>query len=160
MADDLLAELDDAREAFHAALAEVDAALVTVRGVVEDWSVRDLVVHVAAWCEHGAGALGLAAAGRGAEFDYSRDETDAMNERILSEGRELSPRAALLREEAAFAAFREGIAALDPALLGVLLGNGDAVKAVIRYDGAAHYAEHTEHLRAWFGASEDEDDQP
>ena len=39
----------------------------------------------------------------------------------------------------------------------VLLGNGDTVEAVIRYDGADHYAEHTAHLRAWFGADTGDD---
>ena len=53
--------------------------------------MRDLVVHVAAWAEHGAAALELAASGRGADFAYSKAETDAMNERILADGRSTSP---------------------------------------------------------------------
>ena len=156
MADALLDELDVARASFHAALADVDAALVTIPGVVGDWSVRDLVVHVAAWCEHAVAAIDLASAGRGAEFGYSRDETDAMNERILAEGRALSPSAVLAREEAAFTAFRERVAGADAELCAQRLGNGDTVEAVIRFDGPEHYAEHTAHLRAWFGDDEDE----
>lgn len=157
MTDDLLAELEAARGDFLDALANVDADLVTVPGVMEDWSVRDLVVHVAAWAEHAAQALDLAATGRGAEFDYSTQQTDAINERILAEGRTASPAAALAREEAAFSAFRDRLARLDPALLSHRLGNGDTVADVVRYDGAEHYAEHTAHLRAWF-ENEDEDD--
>lgn len=158
MADDsLLAELDAARVAFLDALAEVDADLVTVPGVVNDWSVRDLVVHVAAWCEHGTQALVLATDGRGAEFAYSSDDTDAMNERFALEARSVTPRDALAREQVAFDAFRERIASSDAALRSERLGNGDTVEAVIRYDGPEHYAEHTEHLRAWFGSSEDEE---
>jgi hypothetical protein len=153
--DELLRALDARRDEFHAALADVDADLATTPGVVDDWSVRDLVVHVTAWCEHGSAALDLAADGRGAEFAYSRADTDAMNERIVAEARTVSPSAALVREEAAFAAFRERVAALDSERLGLELGNGDTVEAVIRYDGPDHYAEHTEHLRAWFGDEED-----
>ncbi len=156
MADALLDELDAARASFHSALADVDAALATVPGVVGDWSVRDLVVHVAAWCEHAAAAIDLAVAGRGAEFGYSRDETDAMNERILAEARATSPRDALAREEAAFTAFRDRVAGVAAGLRALRLGNGDTVEAVIRYDGPEHYAEHTGHLRAWFGEDEDE----
>jgi hypothetical protein len=155
--ESLLADLDAARAAFHDALAEVDEQLVTVPGVVGDWSVRDLVVHVAAWDEHGAAALELASSGRGADFAYSTTDTDAENDRIEADALRTSPSEALAREERAFADFRAAIAALDRALLGEELGNGDSVEAVIRYDGADHYAEHTEHIRAWFDADDADD---
>ena len=157
MADSLLERLDAARQAFLDALEAVDADLVTVPGVMEDWSVRDIVVHVAAWCEHATRALDLAITGRGDEFAYSTGETDAMNVGILEEARRTSPSAALDREEAAFSAFRERLAGLDPALLSLRLGNGDTVEEVVVYDGPDHYAEHTDHLRAWFAPDDDED---
>ena len=153
--DALLAELDAARDAFLDALADVDADLATVSGVMDDWSVRDIVFHVAAWNEHGTDALTLAASGRGAEFAYSTADTDAMNARFLTDGRAVSPGEALRREEAAFRMFGAAIARLEPSLLEERLGNGDTVEAVIRYDGPDHYREHTEHLRAWFA----DDDQ-
>lgn len=160
MADALLERLETSHRAFLDALESVDADLVTVRGVMGDWSVRDIVVHIAAWCEHAANALELAAAGRGQEFAYSTAETDAMNARILEEARRISPSAALEREDEAFAAFRDRVEGLDPALLPLRLGNGDSVAEVIAYDGPDHYAEHTEHLRAWFAPDEDDDDDP
>ena len=160
MTEQLIAALDEARADFLDALADVDIDLVTVPGVMGDWSVRDLVVHVAAWSRHGAEALDLATTGRGGEFAYSSRETDAMNERILAEARTVSPAEALRREEAAFAALRERVVALDRALLELRLGNGDSVEEVIRYDGPDHYAEHTAHLRAWFGADVGEDVAP
>jgi hypothetical protein len=150
MTEELVTALEAARADFLDALANVDADLVTVPGVMEDWSVRDLVVHVAAWAEHATRALDLASEGRGAEFDYSTQQTDAMNNAILAEGRGISPAAALAREEAAFGALRDRVAGLDPALLDLRLGNGDRVADVIHYDGPEHYAEHTAHLRAWF----------
>ena len=155
-----MADLDASRDAFLAALDDVDAELVTVPGVVGEWSVRDLVVHVAAWCEHGAHALELAAGGRGTEFAYSTDDTDAMNARILAEGRAIAPPHALAREETAFARLRERVAGLDAALLAHRLGNGHTVEAVIGYDGADHYREHTEHLRAWFDDDDVDEERP
>lgn len=155
----LVAALDEARAAFLEALAEVDAELVTAPGVVGDWSVRDLVVHVAFWAEHASGAVDLALAGRGDDFAYSTDETDAMNARLLRGAGGVSPSDALAREAAAFAGLRRRVAELDPAVLGLRLGNGDIVEEVIRYDGPDHYAEHTDHLRAWFGADEDDEDE-
>ncbi len=158
MTDGLLEELEAARARFHEGLALVDVDLVTVPGVVNGWSVRDLVIHVAAWDEHGTEALALATAGRGEEFAYSKDDTDVMNERIVAEGQTVSPAEALQREEAAFNAFHDAVATLDPSLLAHRLGNGDTVEDVIRYDGPDHYAEHTEHLRAWFTADDEDDD--
>jgi len=156
--DALLTALDAARDAFHEVLATVDADLATVPGVMDEWSVRDIVFHLAVWCEHGAEAVTLAAAGRGDEFSYSTGDTDAMNARFLAAGRGASPVEALRREEAAFAAFRAAIAEMNPVLVGHRLGNGDTVEAVIVYDGPAHYDEHAEHLRAWFGTDDGEDD--
>ena len=154
MPDALLRSLDASRAAFLDALGEVDADLVTVPGVMEDWSVRDLVVHVAAWAEHGADALALATAGRGEEFAYSTAETDAMNARILADARSTSPADALAREEAAYIRFRQAVETLDDATLSLRLGNGDTVEEVLGYDGPDHYDEHTAHLRAWFGEEE------
>ncbi|HET6650057.1 MAG TPA: DinB family protein [Candidatus Limnocylindria bacterium] len=157
----LLSALDAARDDFHDALAGVDAELVTAPGVVGEWSVRDLVVHVAAWDEHGTAALELATSGRGGDFAYSTADTDAENDRIEAEALRTSPSEALAREERAFTEFRAAIAALDPAQLKLKLGNGDSVEAVIRYDGADHYAEHTEHIRDWFVDDDaDTDDEP
>ena len=152
--DELLAALEAERGAFVAALESVDLELVTAPGVVDDWSVRDLVVHVAFWSEHATEALSLAAAGRGGEFAYAKGDTDRMNADLLIESRRTSPAASVARELRAFEAFAGSVAMLEPALLGLRLGNGDTVEEVIRYDGPDHYREHTEHLRAWFGADE------
>jgi hypothetical protein len=156
--DALLADVHAARDAFHDVLATIDLELATVPGVMEDWSVRDIVYHVARWCEHGSEAIDLATHGRGEAFQYSTGDTDAMNERFLAEGRSVSPVDALAREEAAYEGFHARIGGLDEALLDARLGNGDTVSEVIAYDGPAHYAEHTEHLRAWF-AVDDPDDE-
>ncbi len=156
---DLVAELASEHDAFHDALEAVDLDLVTVPGVVEDWSVRDLVVHVAFWAEHAVQALHLASEGRGAEFAYDSGQTDAMNARLLEESRSIAADAALEREERAFEAFEGALAGLDASTLDLRLGNGDTVAEVIRYDGPDHYAEHTAQLRAWFGTDGDDEEE-
>lgn len=147
---DLLTALDEARDAFSAALGDVEPALMTTPGVVGGWSARDLVHHVAYWADHGAAAIALAVGGRGAEFSYARADTDAMNARAVAEARGLSAAAAREREYRSFMAFRSAVAGLPGELLEQRLGNGDTVEQVIRYDGSAHYAEHAAHLREWF----------
>ena len=154
---DLLAELAAEHDAFVAALEAVDLELVTAPGVVEDWSVRDLVVHVAFWAEHATDALRLATEGRGDEFAYDTAQTDAMNARLLEESRRTTPDAAVEREQRAYEGLVAAISALDPALLDVRLGSGDTVVEVIGYDGPEHYREHTAHLRAWFSEGDEED---
>jgi Mycothiol maleylpyruvate isomerase N-terminal domain len=161
--EELARALDAARDDFAQAVDAVDIELVRAPGIVGDWSVRDLVVHVAFWCEHGSEALRLAAIGRGAEFDYDSAQTDRMNADLEAEARRTSPTAAAEREEAAYGAFRDAIAGLDPTLLSLRLGNGDTVEEVIRYDGPGHYAEHTAQIRAWFGTDgedQEEDAEP
>jgi len=158
-AEALLGELTSEREAFLDALESVDLELVTTAGVVDDWSVRDLVVHVAFWAEHATEALRLAAEGRGDEFAYDPARTDAMNARLLEESRLMTPDAAVEREERAFEAFVAAIVALDPELLDLRLGNGDSVVELIGYDGAEHYREHGAHLRAWFAGDDDDADE-
>jgi hypothetical protein len=156
----LLAEADAERDRFLASIDTVDPELETTPGIVGEWSARDLVAHVAWWCDHGADALELAASGRGDEFAYDGNQTDAMNADALPTWQALSMMAARAEEERAFARLRTLAAGLDAELLDHRLGNGDTVEAVIRYDGPGHYNEHTADVRAWFGdASEpDEDD--
>ena len=115
---DLLAELAAEQDAFVTALEAVDLELVTVPGVVEDWSVRDLVVHVAFWAEHATDALRLADQGRGDEFAYDTSQTDAMNARLLEESRLTTPDAAVEREERAYEGLAAGISAPRPGLAG------------------------------------------
>ena len=156
--DQLLGELDAQRAAFLEALAAVDPSLMTAPGLVEAWSARDLVVHLAFWCDHGTDALALATAGRGDEFAYDPGDTDAMNARLLKESVSMPPAAARGREEQAFLALRSAVQALDPEILDLRLGNGDTVAEVIAYDGPEHYGGHAADIRAWFTEAPDEED--
>lgn len=157
--DALVAELEEARNTFQAALTDVDPDLFTAPGLVGDWSARDLVEHVAFWSDHGADALELAASGHGADFEYDSSQTDAMNAETFAASSAMTPMEVTEHEQVAFERLRDDLAALDPTLLDLTLGNGDTVEAVIRYDGPAHYVEHTEHIRAWFTGQSDPDDE-
>jgi hypothetical protein len=146
----LVAALEEARARFIAALTDVEPDLFTTPGLVGEWSARDLVEHVAFWSDHGADALGLAAAGKGGDFDYDSSQTDAMNAETFAASSAMTPGEVTEHEQVAFERFRDDLAALDPGLLDLTLGNGDTVEDVIRYDGPDHYAEHTDDIRAWF----------
>jgi hypothetical protein len=63
------------------------------------------------------------------------------------------------REELAFEAFRKRILTVDPEWLTERDADGDTLEEIIKYDGADHYREHTNDIRAWFsGATEATDD--
>ncbi len=143
----LSAELAAARAGFLGALADLPAERREAP-IMESWTARDLVWHVALWTEHGADAIDLVLGGRPAEFDYDTARTDAMNAAEAARGASTTLAAAGEREVAAIARFETSLARLDDAALVTRLGNGDALEAVIRYDGPDHYAEHAAHLRA------------
>ena len=143
---ELTVELERERAAFIAALDAMPNP--EGRKVVEGWDARDLVIHAAFWSEHAADALELAATGRGAEFAYDNEQTDAMNAATAAATHGTRIADARARERAAYERFRAALASLDEQLLDLQLGNGDAVEDVVRYDGPDHYAEHTAQLRA------------
>ena len=142
--ESLLAELERARTEFVEALVALPDPSVKV---LETWDARDLAFHCAFWSNHGADALELAMAGRGAEFDYDSSTTDAMNQVTTTKGHGVPFEDARRDEAIAYERFRSDLATLGDERLDVRLGNGDRVEDVVRYDGPDHYAEHAEHLR-------------
>jgi hypothetical protein len=143
----LVDELDRERARFMDALAALPPEGVD-SPVVDGWTARDLVWHCGYWSDHGADAMELALAGRGGEFNYDSAETNAMNASETDVGRRQDPSRVRLREDRAYARFRDALARLADDLLDVRLGNGDTVERVIRYDGPDHYAEHASQLEA------------
>lgn len=157
--------LDRERDAFSTALSGADPELLTAPGLIGEWSARELVAHLAHWCEWGAvclegvaaGALGEAAAARLAELGHDEWDVDAQNAEVAREARTLAWAAVLEREARAFERFRERLVSLDPALLSVRAPWGETVETVIRENGPDHYREHAGHLLAWFGADGDDE---
>ena len=143
----LSAELAAARDDFLVALKHLPAKR---RGtpLMEGWTARDLVWHVAFWTEHGSDAIDLVLGGHPEAFDYDTARTDAMNAAEAARGASATLAEAEEREATAMRRFDAALARLDDAALRARLGNGDLLEDVIRYDGPDHYAEHAAHLRA------------
>ncbi|MEP6808577.1 MAG: maleylpyruvate isomerase N-terminal domain-containing protein [Chloroflexota bacterium] len=152
-AQHLLTGLRAAREEFLAALGDVDPALRTTPGLVEEWSARDLLAHVGYWTGHAAESLYRAEQGQLAEFgkdDLSVDDRNAVVTRVA---RETDYATVALREQGAYDAFATRLAAVDPDSLGERDADGDTLEEIIAFDGADHYREHMLDIRAWFGGS-------
>jgi hypothetical protein len=85
------------------------------------------------------------------------DERNAVVARVAGE---TDMATVMSREELAFEAFRKRILTVDPAWLGERDADRDSLEEIIRYDGADHYREHTNDIRAWFAAGGDADGEP
>ena len=156
--DALLDALHAAREAFSAALSEVDPALLDAPGLVGDWNARQLVAHLSHWnawastCLRAAGADGLGGIVTG-EWDVDAQNAEVASRALLRSFREVRD-----EEAASFDEFAALLGGLDPALLERPAPWGGTVEAIVRENGPDHYAEHAAHLRAWFGVDTDEAD--
>jgi len=162
MSDERLAELrrdlDAAREDLSAALEAADPTLLTVPGLVGTWSARELVAHLAHWADWASTCLEAAAVGRLDGLASDNWDVDGQNADVADEVASLTMSAVRDREAASYERLVDGLSALDPALLDMPAPWGGTVDTIVVENGPGHYAEHAEHVRAWFAADTDEDD--
>jgi hypothetical protein len=140
----LAADLEKARTAFLAALADVSPA--RSGALVGEWGAQELMAHVGYWAGHAAEALHFAELGRTAEFGEDQLDVDARNAVVARVARETDMETVQRREEAAFTALRDRLRAADPEWLDECVTYGDSLEQVIRDDGADHYREHAQGL--------------
>lgn len=158
---ELRSELDVARERLSAALADAEPALLTVPGLVGDWSARELVAHLAHWADWASTCLEAATEGRLAGLASDTWDVDAQNTAVAAEVASLPMAAVREREAESYERFAERLASLDPSLLSLPAPWGGTVETIVIENGPGHYDEHTEHVRAWFaGEAEVADDEP
>jgi Mycothiol maleylpyruvate isomerase N-terminal domain len=144
--DQLVAEAQEARRAFLAALEPVSRDSLTTPGLVGDWSAREIVAHLGYWAGHAVEAIHGAETGRTDEDERGGRTVDEVNETVARVARDTPWATVQKREAASFEALLERLRALDPALLDVRLPEGDTLEDAIRDDGADHYREHADEL--------------
>jgi hypothetical protein len=155
----LVDELVTARDAFMAALDEIDPALLTSPGLVGVWSARELLAHLGYWAGHAGEAIHHASQDRLDEFEVDVPSVDERNAVVARVAGETTLKTVQSREEQAFEALRERVLEIDPEWLDEHDAGGDTLEEIVRDDGADHYREHTSDIRAWFAAgAEAEDD--
>jgi len=119
-------------------------------GVVGDWSVKDLLGHIAFWSERAARNLNLIAAGRNDELTGPEDE-QALNEWNAREAKAREDKSiADVREEwlRDFEAAREALAVFPEEKLDMPLRD-NTVLFSFGADTFAHYKEHVQQIRDW-----------
>jgi hypothetical protein len=155
----LVAELEAARGEFMSALGDVEPDLLTVPGLVGDWSARELIAHIGYWIGHSAEALHAAEQGRLAVFGEDEMDVDERNAVVARVAGETDLGTVRKREEAAYEAMVTRLRRVDPASLDDKVAYGDTLERVVKDDGAEHYREHALDLRAWFNQNEGGDEE-
>ena len=154
-----MSNLDKAavRRELEAAWAELRALVESLPegeleqpGVVDGWSVKDLLGHIAFWTGKAANDLRAVAAGRVDEVLTPGDEAgvDDWNAREAERRRDLSLKEVHDEWRKSFDEARAALEAVPAEALDVEV-KGWTMAVRFAEDTYKHYHEHAEHIRAW-----------
>lgn len=140
---EILTKIDDSWEALQGTIDLVPPDRLEEAGVVEAWSVKDLIGHVTSWEPRCMSAI-HAYEETGDETVLEWGDVDEFNA-VTTESNRSRPledlRSDMQTAHDEFLAFVEGLpceVAQEP-----------RVQRRVRIDGYEHYAEHTEHILKW-----------
>jgi hypothetical protein len=141
--DETLAEIDTAWKALQDTLARVPRGWIEEPGVVERWSVKDLIGHVTTWENEAIKSL-RAYTAQGDVEALAWPDVDALNERTVAAKRNNALTDMRLDSDETHRRLIQLVKALSPDEFTV-----PEIENRIRVDTFAHYAEHTEHIAQW-----------
>jgi hypothetical protein len=138
MTDELLAREARAYAAFEEAVAAVPADRREEPIPPDDWSVKDVLWHVAFWWREGEQSFRAMQAGSYVEEDWSQEQTDATNARVLAESRSIHA-----------ADVEDGVAAARAGLLEAFtpMAGDPAAQELFASETIEHYEEHLPAVR-------------
>lgn len=141
----LLRRLDAAWTAYTDSYAGLPEERLVEPGVVEDWSVKDILVHVTAWEREALHHLPVVIAdGRPPRY-AEQGGIDAFNARAAEAGRRRSLDEVLRRQAETHARLVDFIRSQPPGTF----GGRTRARRRLRLDTYGHYPEHTAAIRAW-----------
>ena len=141
----LLDRLEAAWAALTDSYAGVPDAELVEPGVVDDWSVKDVLAHVTTWEQEALRHLPLIIAGGTPPRYAAQGGIDAFNARATQAGRRLSLAEVLRRRDETHARLLEFIRSQPE---GTFAGQTRARRR-LRLDTWGHYPEHTAAIKAW-----------
>ena len=120
------------------------------RGVVEGWSVKDMLSHMTFWADKAARDLRLVADGRPDELEVpsGQESVNEWNAREADRRKQLSPSRIRKELEAAHEAALQSLRDVPAEVLDVEV-KGWTMLVRFAEDTYRHYREHMEHIRAW-----------
>jgi Mycothiol maleylpyruvate isomerase N-terminal domain len=147
----LVAELVAARDEFLRLLDAVAPERLAGPRLVGEWSARELVAHLGYWAGHAVELIQAAERGATETFGEGRPSVDTINATVARVARETDLATAQARERSTAEVLVERLRSLEPALLDLRLSDGATVEQDLREDGAGHYRQHADELRAVTG---------
>jgi hypothetical protein len=144
-AERLLRRIDRAWSAFKESFAGLPSEALLEPGVVGDWSVKDLIIHVSVWEEEALKHLPVIAAGGRPPRYATGGGIDAFNARTVEERRGLSLGDALGRLEETHRRLIDLIRSASSDQLRA----GTRFRRRLRLDTYGHYPLHSNNVRSW-----------
>lgn len=115
-------------------------------GVVEDWSVRDIVAHVTIWEQEALQHLPLiVAGGRPPRYSTTHGGIDAFNDQMMRRVRDISVAEVLRASSESHAQLISYLATVPEEFL----ASGSRFYRRLRLDTFGHYPIHTGHVLDW-----------
>jgi hypothetical protein len=141
----LLQTLDAAWTALGDAYAGLPDARLVEPGVVDDWSVKDILAHVTSWEEEALTHLPLIIAGGTPPRYAAQGGIDAFNARVTQASRHLSLAEVLRRRDETHSRLVDFMRSQPEGSF----GSQTRARRRLRLDTHGHYPEHTAAIRAW-----------
>jgi Mycothiol maleylpyruvate isomerase N-terminal domain len=141
----LLQRLDAAWTSCTESYAGLPEERLVEPGVVENWSVKDILVHVTAWESEALHHLPVVIAGGRPPRYAEHGGIDAFNARSTETGRRRSLDEVLRRHAETHARLVEFVGDQPPGTF----GGQTRARRRLRLDTYGHYPEHTGAIRAW-----------
>lgn len=144
-----LKTLDDEYRNLHEAFAGLDEDQLE-RIWFGQWSVRDIVAHVAGWEREMTAALQRMARGERPTpegTDYS--DSDGWNARFAATARSIAPRTVIAAGEQTHMTYVNAAKALPDDRFGETDGKPKTANRLLETSGFGHYREHAAQIRDW-----------
>jgi hypothetical protein len=145
----LLKRLEAAWTALSDSYTGLSDAQLVQPGVVEDWSVKDILAHVTTWENEALRHLPHIISGGTPARYTAQGGIDAFNARATEGGRRMSLAEVLRRRDQTHARLLAFIRSQPEGTF----GGGTRARRRLRLDTYGHYPEHTATIRAWRNAA-------
>jgi hypothetical protein len=153
---ELLREMQASYVTFETVIAPLNDTQLTTSGVNGDWSIKDIVAHIATWQARAARSLEFAARDEEPQHDFpvnNEEEMHAFNAATFAANRSRPLSLVLMDFHASYQQLQDAVAALnEDALFAAGLFawmDGDPLWQVVASNTFWHYPEHITMIEEW-----------